>query len=134
MKENVIIGKLIPAGTGYDERKRYEESKRIAAEQPEIDLASVTTSLLIDDNTDESVLEAMITAAAETRAKEVAASMAFATGQFEEGGDEPFQADLDEIDTLLPIEDEVQEGIVESGEMQEEDPAEELQEELSEEQ
>ena len=75
LKENVIIGKLIPAGTGYEARLRKEEAKRLEAEKPEIDLATVTSSLLIDDNTDESVLEAMISAAAESRAKEVAAAM-----------------------------------------------------------
>ncbi len=81
LKENVIIGKLIPAGTGYEERLRKEEAKRIEAEKPIIDMATVTSSLLIDDNTDESVLEAMISAAAETRAKEVAAAMAMASGE-----------------------------------------------------
>lgn len=96
LKENVIIGKLIPAGTGYEERLRKEEAKRIEAEKPVIDLATATSSLLIDDNTDESVLEAMISAAAETRAKEVAAAMAMASGDVDtgiEGGDEGVVSD-----------------------------------------
>ncbi len=66
LKENVIIGKLIPAGTGYEARLRREEQKRLEAQKPEIDLTTVTTSLLIDDNTDDSLLEAMIAAAAES--------------------------------------------------------------------
>ncbi len=66
LKENVIIGKLIPAGTGYDARIERAEKLRLEAEKPEIDLATVTASLLIDDNTDDSVLEAMIAAAAES--------------------------------------------------------------------
>ena len=66
LKENVIIGKLIPAGTGYEARLLREEQLRLEAEKPEIDLATVTTSLLIDDNTDDSLLEAMIAAAAES--------------------------------------------------------------------
>jgi DNA-directed RNA polymerase subunit beta' len=66
LKENVIIGKLIPAGTGYDARIERAEQLRLEAEKPEIDLATVTASLLIDDNTDDSVLEAMIAAAAES--------------------------------------------------------------------
>jgi DNA-directed RNA polymerase subunit beta' len=66
LKENVIIGKLIPAGTGYEARLLREEQLRLEAEKPEIDLTTVTTSLLIDDNTDDSLLEAMIAAAAES--------------------------------------------------------------------
>jgi DNA-directed RNA polymerase subunit beta' len=66
LKENVIIGKLIPAGTGYDARIERAERLLAEAEKPEIDLATVTASLLIDDNTDDSVLEAMIAAAAES--------------------------------------------------------------------
>ncbi|MFN2138814.1 MAG: DNA-directed RNA polymerase subunit beta' [Candidatus Promineifilaceae bacterium] len=66
LKENVIIGKLIPAGTGYEARLRREEQKRLEAEKPEIDLATVTSTMLIDDNTDDNLLEAMIAAAAES--------------------------------------------------------------------
>jgi DNA-directed RNA polymerase subunit beta' len=96
LKENVIIGKLIPAGTGYEERLRKEEEKRIEAEKPIIDMATVTSSLLIDDNTDESVLEAMISAAAETRAKEVAAAMAMASGEIAPADE--FDDDYDDDD------------------------------------
>ena len=123
LKENVIIGKLIPAGTGYDERIRHEESKRVAAEKPVIDLASVTTSLLIDDNTDESVLEAMITAAAELRAKEVAASIAFATGDFEMD-DEPYLTES----TEEFVEDDFQDDF-DDDDMESEETFEELTEE-----
>ncbi|MCA9950594.1 MAG: DNA-directed RNA polymerase subunit beta', partial [Anaerolineales bacterium] len=65
LKENVIIGKLIPAGTGF--RIAEEEEIEELGDGEEIDLDQVTTSTLIDDNTDLSVLEAMIAAAAAER-------------------------------------------------------------------
>jgi DNA-directed RNA polymerase subunit beta' len=109
LKENVIIGKLIPAGTGYETRLRREEAKRLEAEKPEIDMATVTSSLLIDDNTDESVLEAMISAAAETRAKEVAAAMALV------GEPEVRTESLGEMDFLIEtVEGETDEDLSES--------------------
>jgi DNA-directed RNA polymerase subunit beta' len=58
LKENVIIGKLIPAGTGYKARQERIAEKEAAAalaavEQEEVDV----TNLLIDDNTDPDILE-----------------------------------------------------------------------------
>jgi DNA-directed RNA polymerase subunit beta' len=96
LKENVIIGKLIPAGTGYEARLRREEELRLEAEKPEIDLATVTTSLLIDDNTDDSLLEAMIAAAAESsRARKEAELLeaAAASAAMSEDDDETISPD-----------------------------------------
>ena len=70
LKENVIIGKLIPAGTGYDTRQKRIAEKEAAealAEQ-ESDALDIT-SLLIDDNTDEEVLDRIAAQAAVEAAK-----------------------------------------------------------------
>ena len=99
LKENVIIGKLIPAGTGYEARLRREEQLRLEAEKPEIDLATVTTSLLIDDNTDDSLLEAMIAAAAESSRARQEAELMEATASAamsEHEGESVSPDDLDE--------------------------------------
>jgi DNA-directed RNA polymerase subunit beta' len=59
LKENVIIGKLIPAGTGFLARqeriaeKQAAEALILEEQAQEVDLSS----LLIDDNTDEEVLD-----------------------------------------------------------------------------
>jgi DNA-directed RNA polymerase subunit beta' len=82
LKENVIIGKLIPAGTGFgvyygrdavaDGQAEVEEGPGAAG--PESSLSSRreegrgeldVTGTLIDDSTDEAILEAMMAAAAE---------------------------------------------------------------------
>jgi DNA-directed RNA polymerase subunit beta' len=61
LKENVIIGKLIPAGTGF----RMDETEE-AEETDEVELGDVDySSMLIDDNTDDAVLEAIARAAAD---------------------------------------------------------------------
>ncbi|MDX1401926.1 MAG: hypothetical protein R3245_08390, partial [Kiloniellales bacterium] len=65
LKENVIIGKLIPAGTGYKARmdriaEKEAAEAMAAAEKEEVDL----TNFLIDDNTDEEVLERLTAKAA----------------------------------------------------------------------
>ncbi len=67
LKENVIIGKLIPAGTGYKLRQERIAEKEAAdalldevEEEEEVDFAN----LLIDDNTDESILENALAAQA----------------------------------------------------------------------
>jgi DNA-directed RNA polymerase subunit beta' len=69
LKENVIIGKLIPAGTGYLARLARQAEKEAAEalvlEEEELDLSQ----LLIDDNTDEDVLERIATQAAEGSAR-----------------------------------------------------------------
>jgi DNA-directed RNA polymerase subunit beta' len=66
LKENVIIGKLIPAGTGFEayQRKKEEEEERLEAEmgEPALDL---TTVPLIDDSTDDEILAAIAAAAAD---------------------------------------------------------------------
>jgi DNA-directed RNA polymerase subunit beta' len=72
LKENVIIGKLIPAGTGYKLRQaRIAEKEATAAlleeieEEEEVDFAN----LLIDDNTDERILEDALAAQAAEASK-----------------------------------------------------------------
>ena len=65
LKENVIIGKLIPAGTGF----------RVGDEEPEAlpegvlfegdGVARLTSSALIDDDTDDEILAAIAAAAAD---------------------------------------------------------------------
>ena len=72
LKENVIIGKLIPAGTGY--RVIGEEPIIEEEEIEEIDLDNLDpTKVLIDDNTDPAILEALAQAAAEAKAAREAA-------------------------------------------------------------
>jgi len=71
LKENVIIGKLIPAGTGFLARqariaeKAAAEALILEEQQQEVDLSS----LLIDDNTDEEVLDRIAAQAAIEAAK-----------------------------------------------------------------
>jgi len=69
LKENVIIGKLIPAGTGYqarlDRQAEKDAAEALALQEEELDLST----LLIDDNTDEEVLERIATQAAEEAAR-----------------------------------------------------------------
>ena len=67
LKENVIIGKLIPAGTGFQLHQRQAAGDLAAAEQEEavavkdgLDLSKT----LIGDDTDEEILTAMVAAAA----------------------------------------------------------------------
>lgn len=66
LKENVIIGKLIPAGTGFESyMKKDEEEPELLEEdvaQGEVDLKSVQ---LIDDSTDDEILAAIAAAAAD---------------------------------------------------------------------
>ncbi|MFQ5397981.1 MAG: DNA-directed RNA polymerase subunit beta' [Anaerolineae bacterium] len=66
LKENVIIGKLIPAGTGYyahQEKKRLaEEAALKSAAAEEVDLGAT----LIDDSTDDKILAAIAAAKADT--------------------------------------------------------------------
>jgi DNA-directed RNA polymerase subunit beta' len=71
LKENVIIGKLIPAGTGFDVYNRHEELETSEADDAELLEDAVDLSgALIDDNTDDAVLEAIAAAAAAEAAKE----------------------------------------------------------------
>jgi DNA-directed RNA polymerase subunit beta' len=61
LKENVIIGKLIPAGTGF--RKEDAELEPVE-EEVKITAPADLSGLLIDDNTDEELLEALAAAKA----------------------------------------------------------------------
>jgi len=64
LKENVIIGKLIPAGTGFKKHQEQlearEEAEELLAAGEEIDLSKT----LIGDDTDEDILAAIAAAAA----------------------------------------------------------------------
>ena len=67
LKENVIIGKLIPAGTGFHhEDELLEEEDELLEEMPRVpeDLSSI----LIGDDTDEEILEALTKAKAAGKA------------------------------------------------------------------
>jgi DNA-directed RNA polymerase subunit beta' len=65
LKENVIIGKLIPAGTGYMVNKVVEE---VVEEEPEFDPENFDPSrILIDDNTDPAILDMLVAGAAEAK-------------------------------------------------------------------
>ncbi len=66
LKENVIIGKLIPAGTGFKVHEEEEEPE--ALEEDELVALDLSGPLMIDDNTDPAVLEAIATAAAAEKA------------------------------------------------------------------
>jgi DNA-directed RNA polymerase subunit beta' len=60
LKENVIIGKLIPAGTGFKARMQWQAEREAAeamAEQEPLEEIVDYARLLIDDNTDEETLD-----------------------------------------------------------------------------
>jgi DNA-directed RNA polymerase subunit beta' len=71
LKENVIIGKLIPAGTGYkarlDRAAEQERAEAMAAELADHDVDY--SAMLIDDNTDEALLERIAAQAAAEAAR-----------------------------------------------------------------
>jgi len=70
LKENVIIGKLIPAGTGFQVYKdRENEKQRLIEEQEQEAMLEPIdfSNTLIDDNTGDDVLAAMIAAAADSK-------------------------------------------------------------------
>jgi DNA-directed RNA polymerase subunit beta' len=76
LKENVIIGKLIPAGTGFKVyrqlEKEREEAERVAAE-PDMVVEDVDLNeVLIDDDTEEDVLAAIAAAAADAKTMDAA--------------------------------------------------------------
>lgn len=66
LKENVIIGKLIPAGTGFDMHNRPPEELEAGLDEVEEVLEEPVdySGALIDDNTEDAVLEAIAAAAA----------------------------------------------------------------------
>jgi DNA-directed RNA polymerase subunit beta' len=69
LKENVIIGKLIPAGSGYDVQRKTEALPEPEPEEiePAIEAVIDLKSTLIDDDTDEDVLAAIEAAAVEAK-------------------------------------------------------------------
>lgn len=68
LKENVIIGKLIPAGTGFDIPDGNGEEIITAAElEALVPMSQPSTRILIDDNTDPELLEALAAATLATR-------------------------------------------------------------------
>lgn len=72
LKENVIIGKLIPAGTGYKVRQERIAEKKAAELLLEQEVEEINLSaLLIDDNTDEALLEKIAAQAAAEAAKAI---------------------------------------------------------------
>lgn len=68
LKENVIIGKLIPAGTGYGLYTREEPVEELDMDEIVEDFLGPLdlSGALIDDNTDDEVLAAIAAAAAES--------------------------------------------------------------------
>jgi len=66
LKENVIIGKLIPAGTGFPSAE--EEEVEVLEEEEELGLPEDLSSVLIGDDTDEEILEALTKAKAAGKA------------------------------------------------------------------
>ncbi len=104
LKENVIIGKLIPAGTGF----RVGEDEALALPEGvffETDPAAMrlTSSALIDDDTDDEILAAIAAAAAD------ASRLALVT-DFEdiEEGDEVWEDEVEVWDDEDEDEDEVE--------------------------
>jgi DNA-directed RNA polymerase subunit beta' len=67
LKENVIIGKLIPAGTGFNTYLDQDlaEEELVEGEIQEEAVADLTTATLIDDSTDDQILAAIAAAAAD---------------------------------------------------------------------
>jgi DNA-directed RNA polymerase subunit beta' len=67
LKENVIIGKLIPAGTGFRRYHDVEEEEAELEEEAE-EVPEDLSSILIGDDTDEEILEALTKAKAAGKA------------------------------------------------------------------
>ncbi len=71
LKENVIIGKLIPAGTGFHlYQQREAEAEAALLEEEAAEEFDFSGPLMIDDNTDPAVLEAIAAAAAADKMKQ----------------------------------------------------------------
>ncbi len=81
LKENVIIGKLIPAGTGYVHAGDIADEPEALPEEDEVGMIVDLASTLIDDDTDDEVLAAIAAAAAD--AKKAAAEEAAAETEAE---------------------------------------------------
>ncbi len=67
LKENVIIGKLIPAGTGYFRSQEGVGEVEELAEGEDVEAALDLKTTLIDDDTDEEILAAIAAAAADAK-------------------------------------------------------------------
>ncbi len=74
LKENVIIGKLIPAGTGYEAMQEALKLPETNVEEvePVIETVIDLKSTLIDDDTDDDILAAIAAAAVEAKKSDVA--------------------------------------------------------------
>ncbi len=74
LKENVIIGKLIPAGTGYEAMQEAAKLPEPPVEEvgPEIEAVIDLKSTLIDDDTDDDILAAIAAAAVKAKKSDVA--------------------------------------------------------------
>jgi DNA-directed RNA polymerase subunit beta' len=87
LKENVIIGKLIPAGTGYDLHQEVEEEPELLEEEieAEVEVADIIDlkSALIDDDTADDILAAIAAAAVEAKKSEETAEEAEAEADAE---------------------------------------------------
>ena len=71
LKENVIIGKLIPAGTGFHlYQQREAEAEAALLEEEASEEFDFSGPLMIDDNTDPALLEAIAAAAAAEKSKQ----------------------------------------------------------------
>ncbi|MEM7331571.1 MAG: DNA-directed RNA polymerase subunit beta' [Chloroflexota bacterium] len=71
LKENVIIGKLIPAGTGFDLHHTQRDKMAALEEVEEFEelMPMDLSGTLIDDNTDDEILAAIAAAAADSAIK-----------------------------------------------------------------
>ncbi|MFQ5421767.1 MAG: DNA-directed RNA polymerase subunit beta', partial [Anaerolineae bacterium] len=97
LKENVIIGKLIPAGTGFHAYRQKEKdleaeiaaAAALAAEAEAMaDGSDLRRSTLIDDDTDDAILDAIAAAAADAKPEMLASETVVAAPEVE-GDDEP---------------------------------------------
>lgn len=69
LKENVIIGKLIPAGTGFDlHNQPDQEPSDLLEDEEEMAEFDFSMPLMIDDNTDPAILDALAAAKEKTLA------------------------------------------------------------------
>jgi DNA-directed RNA polymerase subunit beta' len=88
LKENVIIGKLIPAGTGFELHRQQALDVAAAAaaalaEEEAIEELELSGPMMIDDNTDLAVLDAIAAAAAKEKTVTVLPSSSDDGAEFE---------------------------------------------------
>jgi DNA-directed RNA polymerase subunit beta' len=98
LKENVIIGKLIPAGTGFRVGEEAAEPELLLGELFEevdgVPAARLTSAALIGDDTDEEILAAIAAAAADSAARLSLMEVEAADWHIE--GEEGWEVDDDE--------------------------------------